>query len=253
MTKPIEMIGTMILNGGQDLLDHYNSIDYPVNRYFVIDNSMGKDPSVTKVLKELTELFSTNLPVARNKNIKEICVVKNNLNQGFSGSVNQIVKQNTDCPYWCVFSVDWHLKPGELAKLARRLEKPFTGILCDETQNGYSAMVFGPGLIQNVGLMDENFFPAYYEDNDHRYRMKLAGLQWEYFPLKYSHKVSSTLKRDDNFKIKNQYTFQQNRKYYLEKWGGLPGQEKFETPFDMDLTCDYWLYDPTRSQRQRWI
>ena len=61
-------------------------------------------------------------------------------------------------------------------------------------------MVFGPGLIQNVGLMDENFFPAYYEDNDHRYRMKLAGLHWEYFPLKYSHKVSSTLKRDENFK-----------------------------------------------------
>ena len=83
MTKPIEMIGTMILNGGQDLLDHYNSIDYPVNRYFVIDNSMGKDPSVTKVLKELTELFSTNLPVARNKNIKEICVVKNNLKSRF--------------------------------------------------------------------------------------------------------------------------------------------------------------------------
>jgi len=55
-------------------------------------------------------------------------------------------------------------------------------------------------------MMDENFFPAYYEDNDHRYRMKLVGLQWEMFPLSYKHKVSSTLKSRKEFKVKNKTT-----------------------------------------------
>lgn len=244
MTKPIEMIGTMVLNGAFDLYKHFLSIDYPVNRYFILDNSQGD----REVLEQIYD-FEYEKP----QHIKEIKVVHNVTNVGFSGSVNQIIRQNTDCPYWCILSVDWHPRPGQLKKLAKRLEDPFVGILCDESQNGYSSMVFTPELLYEVGYLDENFFPAYYEDNDHRYRMKLAELEWEYFPLKYDHKVSSTLKSNPEFQKKNQMTFAENGRYYIEKWGGLPGQEKYETPFNMDLPIDYWLYDPVRSERQRWI
>jgi len=244
MTKPIEMIGTMILNGADDLLDQFECIDYPVKRYFILDNSQG-DPDVLSAI-----IGIKNTP---SKYVEEIKVVHNVTNVGFSGSINQIIKQNTDCPYWCVLSVDWHPAPGELKKLAKRLENPFVGILCDETQNGYSSMVFTPELLYEVGYLDENFFPAYYEDNDHRYRMKQAGIEWEYLPLKYQHAVSATIKRDPVIYARNQMTFKENGRYYVEKWGGLPGQEKYTTPFDMDLPLDYWLYDPVRSQRQRWI
>jgi GT2 family glycosyltransferase len=244
MTKPIEMIGTMILNGADDLLDQFECIDYPVKRYFILDNSQG-DPNVLSAI-----IGIKNTP---SKYVEEIKVVHNVTNVGFSGSINQIIKQNTDCPYWCVLSVDWHPAPGELKKLAKRLEDPFVGILCDETQNGYSSMVFTPELLYEVGYLDENFFPAYYEDNDHRYRMKQAGIEWEYLPLKYQHAVSATIKRDPAIYARNRMTFKENGRYYIEKWGGLPGQEKYTTPFDMDLPLDYWLYDPVRSQRQRWI
>jgi GT2 family glycosyltransferase len=245
MIQPIEMIGTMILNGADDLLKQYKSIDFSVKRYFILDNSMGKDDGIREALATIQS--------SKHPCIEEVVVVTNFLNVGFSGSVNQIVKQNTDCPYWCVLSVDWHLKPGHLKRLANRLMEPFTTILCDESQNGYSAMVFKPELLYEIGYLDENFFPAYYEDNDHRYRMKLAGLEWEYFPLEYEHIVSATIKRDPVLMAKNQKTFKENGRYYIEKWGGMPGQEKYLTPFDMDLPLDYWLYDPTRSQRQRWI
>jgi len=243
--KPIEMIGTMILNGGEDLVKQYSCIDYPVKRYFILDNSMGKDPSVREAIDHV---LSTP-----NEFVEEVQLVTNALNVGFSGSVNQIVKQNTDREYWCIFSVDWHFKPGELARLGERLTQPFEAILCDETQNGYSAMIFGVDLLYEVGFLDENFFPAYYEDNDHRYRMKLVGKEWEYFPLEYEHKVSSTLKRSVEFQRKNQETFRRNGMYYVEKWGGTPTNERYTTPFDMELPLDYWLYDPARSQRQRWI
>jgi hypothetical protein len=244
MTKPIEMIGTMILNGADDLLKQFDSIDHPVNRYFILDNSMGQDPEVRQAIDKIK---------GGHKYIKSIEVVHNFMNVGFSGSINQIIKQNTDCPYWCILSVDWQPKPGQLKKLAERLENPFVGLLCDETQNGYSSIVFTPKLLYEVGYLDENFFPAYYEDNDHRYRMKLAGIEWEYLPLDYQHIVSATIKRDPVIYAKNQMTFKENGRYYVEKWGGLPGQEKYTTPFDMDLPLDYWLYDPMRSQRQRWI
>lgn len=244
MTKPIEMIGTMILNGADDLLKQFTSVDHPVNRYFILDNSMGQDPEVRQVIDEIK---------GGHEYIKSVEVVHNFMNVGFSGSINQIIKQNIDCPYWCILSVDWHPKPGQLKKLAKRLENPFVGILCDKTQNGYSSMVFTPELLYEVGYLDENFFPAYYEDNDHRYRMKIAGIEWEYLPLDYQHAVSATIKRDPAIYAKNQMTFKENGRYYVEKWGGLPGQEKYITPFDMDLPLDYWLYDPMRSQRQRWI
>lgn len=244
MTKPIEMIGTMILNGADDLLQQFTSIDHPVNRYFILDNSMGQDPEVRQAIDKVR---------GGSKYVKNVEVVHNFMNVGFSGSINQIIKQNIDCPYWCVLSVDWHPKPGELKKLAQRLENPFVGILCDETQNGYSSIVFTPELLYEVGYMDENFFPAYYEDNDHRYRMKMADIEWEHLPLEYHHTVSATIKRDPVIYAKNRMTYQENGRYYVEKWGGLPGQEKYTTPFDMDLPLDYWLYDPVRSQRQRWI
>jgi hypothetical protein len=245
MIQPIEMIGTMILNGADDLLKQYKSIDFSVKRYFILDNSMGKDDGIREALATIQS--------SKHPCIEEVVVATNFLNVGFSGSVNQIIKQNTDCSYWCVLSVDWHPKPGHLKRLANRLMEPFTAILCDESQNGYSAMAFKPELLYEIGYLDENFFPAYYEDNDHRYRMKLAGLEWEYFPLEYEHIVSATIKRDPVLMAKNQKTFKENGRYYIEKWGGLPGQEKYLTPFDMDLPLDYWLYDPTRSQRQRWI
>jgi GT2 family glycosyltransferase len=206
---------------------------------------MGKDSEVRECIDKIQN--------THNKYIKEVVVVTNALNVGFSGSVNQIIKQNTDCKYWCIFSVDWHAKPGELKRLVQRLQNPFIGILCDKTQNGYSSLVLTPELLYEVGYLDENFFPAYYEDNDHRYRMQLSGIEWEYFPLEYEHIVSATLKKDPAFAVKNQKTFKENARYYMEKWGGMPTQEKYTTPFDMDLPIDYWLYDPVRSERQRWI
>lgn len=235
----------MIVNGAEDLYKHFKSIDYPVKRYFILDNSMGKDKDVTDAIQTIV--------LEGSQYIEEISTVRNRLNVGFSGSVNQIIKQNTDSPYWCIFSVDWHVKRNQLKKLAERLQESFTGILCDKSQNGYSALVLHPDLLYEVGYLDENFFPAYYEDNDHRYRMKQAGFTWEYLPLEYDHIVSATIKRDPTIFNKNQKTFKENARYYLEKWGGMPGEEVYTTPFDMDLPLDYWLYDPVRSQKQRWI
>lgn len=244
MNKSIELIGTMVLNGGQDLIKQYKCIDHPVKRYVVIDNSEGKHKDVKDAIEYLRDHPSPF--------IDDLVIICNRQNVGFSGSVNQIIKQNSDKPYWFVMSSDWHPQPGELSKLAVRLEEPFIGLKCDPTQNAYSAIVFTPNLIRMVGLMDENFYPAYFEDNDYNYRLSLATLTLELFELKYEHKVSSTLHSSSAYEEKNRTTFQNNFDYYVKKWGGGPGAEKYFSPFNIGGTVDYWPYDPSRVEKQKW-
>lgn len=82
---------------------------------------------------------------------------------------------------------------------------------------------------EEVGKFDETFYPAYFEDNDYHYRMKLSGkktLVTDFLnPVVYRN--SQTIAKEPELN-KN---FENLKKYYVEKWGGLPGQEKFTTPF----------------------
>ena len=77
---------------------------------------------------------------------------------------------------------------------------------------------------------DENFYPAYYEDTDYLYRLKLESkkiitdktLQ----PILYNN--SSSIKKDCRL---NQ-CWGKNELYYIKKWGGLKGKETYKTPFN---------------------
>lgn len=81
-----------------------------------------------------------------------------------------------------------------------------------------------------VGKFDESFFPAYYEDSDYAYRMKLANatpLYHDFFdPVVYRN--SMTIRKDKAVNNK----FMDNKNYFLKKWGGEPGKELFSTPFN---------------------
>lgn len=242
----IEIMASVVLNSAKNIWKNYSAIDYPVERYFVVDNSEQQFPDLTKTLSEIKK--------NPNKNVEEVFVLHNNINSGFPGAVNQIVKQNIDCNYWFITNDDWHVKPGELKKLATRLEKHFIGLLVESGPlNGYSSFVKSSEMVKKIGLFDENFYPVYCDDNDHRYRLKLAGLQWENFFLKADHKISSTLHSSKKFEEKNQFTFQKNIEYYIKKWGGDRGKEVYKTPFNLPVPIDYWPYDPDRIYEQTWI
>jgi GT2 family glycosyltransferase len=83
---------------------------------------------------------------------------------------------------------------------------------------------------KKVGNFDGNFFPAYFEDNDYAYRMKLAGIRVLSSPFLFPviYRNSMTLQRD---KTVND-NFMKNHDYYIAKWGGRAGLEKFLTPFN---------------------
>jgi GT2 family glycosyltransferase len=81
-----------------------------------------------------------------------------------------------------------------------------------------------------VGDFDNQFFPAYFEDNDYHTRMKLHNLNYN-VTEKLTPEIfrnSCTIKKDPSL---NQ-NFDLNKQKYITKWGGEPGKEIFKTPYN---------------------
>jgi GT2 family glycosyltransferase len=83
---------------------------------------------------------------------------------------------------------------------------------------------------KKAGKFDEEFFPAYFEDNSFDYKMSLIGAKktWTSFldPLVYRN--SMTIAKDPALNNR----FAQNRELYIQMWGGLPSEEKYLTKFN---------------------
>lgn len=97
-------------------------------------------------------------------------------------------------------------------------------------------------LIENVGWFDENFFPAYFEDNDMHRRIRLAGLKNYIRPdLTVHHVGSATQNHDPESPVTNNEAWDHNQNYYISKWGGMPEKETYTHPFnDMNKNLNYW-------------
>jgi len=80
------------------------------------------------------------------------------------------------------------------------------------------------------GKFDEQFYPAYCEDNDYVYRLKLRGQKVFKTPslLPKVHRASMTLERDYTI----QTAYHENKERYIEKWGGAPDFELFKKPYN---------------------
>jgi GT2 family glycosyltransferase len=72
------------------------------------------------------------------------------------------------------------------------------------------------GVVGKVGLFDEGFYPAYFEDNDYQRRCERAGVQISYGP-DVDHKNSSTLKTEGaGFAGPNDRSFRANSLLFAE-------------------------------------
>lgn len=106
-------------------------------------------------------------------------------------------------------------------------------------------------VFDKFGEFDENFMPAYYEDNDMGTRVtlndgKLAGNNGSLF----YHEGSMTLKNDQSLASQNSVTFENNKKYFISKWGREPCGDKEELlktfyhhPYnEEDKDIKYWRH-----------
>jgi GT2 family glycosyltransferase len=102
----------------------------------------------------------------------------------------------------------------------------------------FSCYMITAKTIEDVGMFDEGFYPAYFEDNDYHYRLKLAGgddTAIAHLPAVFYHYGSRTQNESSNMPVVPSKMFEDNRNYFTRKWGGIPTRETFKNPFN-DLT-----------------
>lgn len=102
---------------------------------------------------------------------------------------------------------------------------------CPESEHPcFSGYMINRKCWETVGQFDENFKPAYYEDNDYHYRINLAGMKAIVVPTSMFYHYGSRTNLEAYGKPFIDSS--SNHRYYREKWGGDPTMETYKTPFN---------------------
>jgi GT2 family glycosyltransferase len=183
-------------------------------------------------------------------------VVKPERNLGVAGSWNLILRTAASRGHEVAFigSNDTLLKPGTIEAVWERIEDSHPDELIWHAHS-WNFFAIHTGAVPRVGWFDENFYPAYKEDQDYSYRCLLAGVKRVglFLPrLEPEHLGSQTIRSDPAYEARNNETHHfWNRPYYMRKWGGDVYEERFFHPFD-DPTRDWrWWPDPGGSIEER--
>lgn len=216
--------------GNTKLLLHFivsllnNTKEYSVT-FNVVNNS--QDPLHIQQLEGLRKTFDINifdfgmnLGVARSWNfLLEKCYTENLT--PFIASSDLIIGSEIDSAFNLILNEEpdtmWHLHASNFFYLPLK-------------------------VYTELGPYDEFFWPAYYEDCDYIYRVKLKQnyiSRKEFLPnevsVKIEHLKSQTVRGKCSNDIKQiiQTGHQKNKKYYEMKWGGALEAEKYTTPFNL--------------------
>lgn len=220
----ISVLAVPVLNRPDLLNRMLASVDIPVGRLIVIDNSRdGITPSRGEVIRA-------------------------GANLGVAASWNLAIKVAPMAPWWAIVNSDLRFAPGDLARLAEHMTTSNgIGCLAEFAAFGISAQA-----VERVGWFDENFVPAYCEDTDYRRRCALAGVPIADLPSQVFHDSSSTLRSDPHLGNENARTYPENVAYYRRKWGGWIGEEVHTTPFGRGGSVADWSLDLRRLRELGW-
>lgn len=95
----------------------------------------------------------------------------------------------------------------------------------------WSVILMSKYMYDYIGDFDEIFYPAYYEDSDYLYRMKLKGIRQDVEAELNPQTVRISMTQERDPELVNA-SMQANRLRYIEKWGNSPLLETFLTPYN---------------------
>ena len=162
-------------------------------------------------------------------------------NLGVAGGWNALlhhVAQQNDNGYALVVNDDIELLPDTLERFAAFHTTDLMAV-GDGVQavNAFSMYLTNPRkLFSTVGPFDQTIWPAYYEDGDMHWRMRLQG--YDLYRVTdcgavHNEGGSATIKSYTlEERQRHDHQFTRNTEYYTLKWGGTPGYEQYVTPFN---------------------
>jgi hypothetical protein len=115
----------------------------------------------------------------------------------------------------------------------------------------FSCFLVTPEYLETVGYFDENFTPAWYEDNDSHRRAKLLGLREVCSTKCVSVHIGGVTTR-----LMPNPNSGESQRYFIEKWGGIPEthpvnvqKEHFPTPYnDPSFSVSDWRGNPYKPE-----
>jgi len=195
------------------------------------------DLLIPSVQKYLNDFKDTDIHIIDNgnqnlsyleKNV-QIYVHKQIENIGVAASWNKICKLIFAKQDWALIINDDVYLGYENSRVNMCIEMSEVGLV--QSELNWSVILINKDLYEYIGEFDEDFYPAYFEDSDYMYRLKLNGLLHEVNHLlnPIEAKVSQTYeKAPDLVNLAMRF----NRQRYIDKWGNVPLLEKFTTPFN---------------------
>lgn len=189
--------------------------DFPNTKIFIIDNGFQDI--------EIQDLDPS-----------QFHITANDKNAGVSGSWNMLLENiyngvpgfSEPCSYALILNDDIYLGSQQSAVNKFIVENLIT---LATTTGTWCAFILSKFIYRKVGAFDENFYPAYFEDNDYAWRLKLCGYphtSHEFLdPQDYIN--SGSIAKDPSLNL----NFENNRLHFIRKWGGEPTKETYLVPY----------------------
>jgi GT2 family glycosyltransferase len=185
-----------ILTAPEILSNMLDTIDHKVQHLILIDNGDCLD----------------DLPW--NEHILRTSVIKMPANLGVAGSWNLGIKAAPFAPWWLIVNFDIAWPAGSLKMFAEQASTD--QILLSRCEQPWSAFALGENIVRRVGLFDEGFHPAYFEDNDYSRRCSNEIVRPSAIPVQ--HANSSTI--NNGYVEKNYATYASNATFFQAGGGG---------------------------------
>lgn len=190
-------------------LHFYATHDFPNTRINIIDNGN----------QGIQNNYGSNVRIFETKEE----------NLSVAGSWNRLCQQIfSESDYALILNDDIYLgrKQFEIELLLHQQTSDLFLSTCE-----WSVFIIPKKTFIKIGSFDESFTPAYYEDNDYMYRLKLAGMRAMTIPFlnPVVYKNSQTLVKDPTIST----YVKKNKSRYIAKWGGEPKMEVFKKPYNL--------------------
>lgn len=218
----IPVLGSLVMTGPEWIKRQIESIDYPVDNYVLFNNGGSNE-----VVKYIDDLFKEDHPFIKNK---QICHLPSNL--GVQAGWNLIIKSYMLAPYWIITSHDVSFTDGILEEMHEAAKDIEVGMVYpnagDFGWGSYDLFLIKDWVVQSVGLFDESFYPAYFEDFDYAIRLHnksiktITGLNHSYYhgdTTDYIESGSQTAKTSPLLAEKFNRSKEMNLSYLQAKWG----------------------------------